>query len=67
MSILTLEFNRSNDFHIHDWLQNNTLRHLECLTESTDGCKSESQFRRIDGMEGTILEHETASENGVTG
>ena len=67
MSILTLEFNRSNDFHIDDWLQNNTLRHLECLTGSTDGCKSESQFRRIDGTESTILEHETASKNGVTG
>ena len=29
-------FNRSSDFHIYDWLQNNTLHHqVECPKEST--------------------------------
>jgi hypothetical protein len=62
-----LELYRSNDFHFHDRLQNNSTSLLVGFSERTDSCHPESQLGRIDDVGGTILQDEASVSNRVTG
>ena len=67
MEPLTLEFRRSDNLNRHHRFKDDRTEFGIDFTESTNDGKPESQFRGVDCVRETILEHQTNTTNWVSG
>lgn len=61
----TLEFDRRDDLHNHDGLQDDRSHAEVVFTEGCDGADAEGQFGRIDRVVRTVLQDEATARDGT--